>query len=508
MNEKTLKADKWVPRVRLLIGILVPLVYFPLMVRLLGQEDYGLHSMADSVIECLLLLTLCMGGAFARLLEERRAECDPEGVRRIFGLYVKTSAVVALIILAAGLYISFHLGGFRRSLGEEELEMLKKICLLMTVDAAVFLPLGAWRAVIDTHEGSGFLQLVELGIAILTPCAGIVVLLLGWASIGLVSVSIGVHLIVCVLYILYVKNKTGVTLSFGKAGSGHLRHVMRSSVFPLLDLCAEVLFLPAGRLIVGWALGSHSAAVYSAGASVSVYLIGLCVMAGARLTPLPDGWAEKDQQEGAYDTLFIRYGRRQFILFFFAFSAFAVFGRQFLALWVGSAYVRSYGVVLFTLVALGIPLLQGAGTELLHSYGRHRFHAVVFLCTAAVSVLLTLLLVKPWGVLGAAVATFVTYAAGGAVMNVFCYRSIGLDISLFWKRIAHVCPVMVLFGAICWFAVNALPVTSWPLLIVLAVVYTVLFFLLARWFMMNALERDLSIAPFRKAWSRIIRRAG
>ena len=508
MNDITLKTDSWVPRVRMLIGILVPLVYFPLMVRLLGQEDYGLHSMADSVIECLLLLTFCMGSAFARLLEQRHSESDREGVRRIFGLYVKTFAVVALIILAAGLYISFHLGGFRRSLGEEEREMLKKICLLMTVDAAVFLPFGAWRAVIDTHEGSGFLQLVGLGVAVLTPCAGLAVLLLGWASIGLVSVSIGVHLIICVLYVLYVRKKIGISPSLGRAGSGHLRQVMRSSVSPLLDLCAEVLFLPADRLIVGWALGSHSAAVYSAGASVSVYLIGLCAMAGARLTPLPDGWAEKDQPKGSYDTLFIRYGRRQFILFFFIFSAFAVLGRQFLALWAGSAYVRSYGVVLFTLAALGIPLLQEAGTVLLHPFGRHRFHTVVFLCTSAVSVLLTLLLVKLWGVLGAAAATFVTYSAGAAVMNVFCYRPIGLDVSLFWKRIARMCPVMVLFGAVCWFAVNALPVTSWPLLIALAVVYSVLFFLLARRFMMNAQERDVSAAPFLKVWSRITGRAG
>ena len=508
MNEKTLKTDSWVPRVRLLIGILIPLVYFPLMVRLLGQEDYGLHSMADSVIECLLLLTLCMGGAFSRLLEQRRAESDPEGVRRIFGLYVKTFAVVALIILAAGLYISFHLGGFRRSLGEEELEMLKKICLLMTVDAAVFLPLGAWRAVIDTHDGSGFLQLIDLGIAVLTPCAGLAVLLLGWASIGLVSVSIGVHLIVFILYILYVRKKAGVSPSLGRAGSGHLRQVMRSSVFPLLDLCAEVLFLPADRLIVGWMMGSHSAALYSAGASVSVYLAGLCAMAGARLTPLPDGWPERDQPEGSYDMLFIRYGRRQFILFFFIFSAFAVFGRHFLSLWAGSAYVRSYGVVLFTLAAMGIPLLQEAGTVLLHPFGRHRFHAVVFLCTAAVSVLLTLLLIKPWGVLGAAAATFVTYAAGGVVMNVFCYRSIGLDVNLFWKRIARMCPVMVPFGAVCWFAVNAIRATSWPLLIALAVVYTVLYFLLTRRFMMNARERDVTAAPFRKAWNRIAWRAG
>ena len=323
MNETTLKTGSWIPRVTRLIGILVPLVYFPLMLRMLGQEDYGLHSMADSVAEFLLLLTLASGGAFAGLLAKRREENDPEGERRIFGLYVKTYAVIGLVVLAVGLYVSFHLGAFRRSLGEEELEMLRKICLLMTVNAAVFLPFAAWTAVIGTHGHSGFLQLAGLVIAVVTPCANLAVLALGWASIGLVSVSIAVNLIAAVVYVLYVRRHIRIAPAFGRAGEGHLRNVLGSSAAPRLDLCAELLFIPADRLIVGWALGSHAAAAYNVGASVSLYLTGLCVLAGIRHAARPEGWAEEAKENGSYDALFIRSGRRQFIFIFFVFYFFS-----------------------------------------------------------------------------------------------------------------------------------------------------------------------------------------
>ena len=506
MNETALKTPVWIPTVRRLIGILVPLVYFPLMLRMLGQEDYGLHSMADSIVEFLMLLTVCMGGAFARLLTGRHEENDPDGERRVFGLYVKTYAAAGLLILAVGLFISFRLGAFSRSLGEEELEMLKKICLLMTVDAAVFLPFAAWEAMIGAHGRSGFLQLVGLIVAVVTPCANLAVLALGWASIGLVSVSIAIDLIVSIAYVLYVRKKLGAYPAFRSAGEGHMRHVLHASLSPFLDLCAEVLFVPADRLIVGWALGSLMAAVYNVGASISVYLIGLCALAGGRLAPHPAEEEHGAVPEGSRDAFFIRCGRRQFILLFFVFSLFAVFGRQFLRLWAGSAYARSYGVVLLTFAALAIALMQEAGTEILHAAGRHLFHVVTFLCTAAASVLLTLWWVKPWGVLGAAAATCVTYVIGAVVMNVYYHRVIGLDIPLFWKRIARMLPVPLAFGVVCWFAVNALRSVNWAGLIGLAVLYAVLYFLLARRFMMNAQERALSAAPFRKAYGRVFGR--
>ncbi len=503
MNETALKTPVWIPVVRRLIGILVPLFYFPLMLRLLGQEDYGLHSMADSVVEFLMLLTVCTGGAFARLLSGRHEAGDPEGERRVFGLHVVTYAAFGLLILAAGLFISFHLGGFRRSLGEEELEMLKKICLLMTVDAAVFLPFGAWEAMIGAHGRSGFLQLVGLIVAVVTPCANLIVLSLGWASIGLVSVSIAVDLIVSVAYVLYVRKVLGTAPAFGNAGSDHLKRVLSSSLAPFLDLCAEVLFVPADRLIVGWALGSLMAAVYNVGASVSLYLIALCALAGGRLAPYPADDDHGALPEGARDAFFIRYGRRQFILVFYLFSAFAVFGRHFLRLWAGSAYAQAYGVVLLTFGALAISLLQQGGTEILHAAGRHRFHVVTFLCTAAASVLLTLWWLRLWGVLGAAAATCAAYVIGAVVMNVYYRRTIGLDIPLFWKRIGRMLPIPMLFGAVCWFAVNAVPAPHWAVLLGLAVVYTALYFLLARRFMMNARERAVTDAPFRKMRDRI-----
>jgi membrane protein implicated in regulation of membrane protease activity len=65
------------------------------------------------------------------------------------------------------------------------------------------------------------------------------------------------------------------------------------------------------------------------------------------------------------------------------------------------------------------------------------------------------------------------------------------------------CPVMILFGAIFWCAVNAVPSVNWAVLIGLFIVYSVLYFLLARRFMMNTQERAATAGFFRKAWGRI-----
>ena len=194
------------------------------------------------------------------------------------------------------------------------------------------------------------------------------------------------------------------------------------------------------------------------------------------------------------------------VLFLFL-SLLAVFGRPFLRLWAGEAYAPSWGVALLTFAALALPLLQHTGTELLHALERHRFHIAVLLCPAAVSVLLTLWLVRPWGVLGAAAATFAAHAAGAAAMNVYWHRSLGLDVPSFWKRIGRMCPAPLILAVAAWFGVNALPDMGWPLLLALAAVYAALYLLLAWRFMMNAREREGAAALLRGAWARVTGRA-
>ena len=56
MKNNQLKAGAALSFVTLLIGNLIPFIYTPIMLRMLGQAEYGLYSIANSVMGYIGLL--------------------------------------------------------------------------------------------------------------------------------------------------------------------------------------------------------------------------------------------------------------------------------------------------------------------------------------------------------------------------------------------------------------------------------------------------------------------
>ena len=69
-----LKAGAMLSYVNLAISAVIPFFYTPIMLKLMGQAEYGLYSLANSVISYLSLLTFGMGGAVIRYITKFKSE--------------------------------------------------------------------------------------------------------------------------------------------------------------------------------------------------------------------------------------------------------------------------------------------------------------------------------------------------------------------------------------------------------------------------------------------------
>ena len=69
-SEKTvkdqLKAGVVLSYITTVVSIVIQLVYMPVMIRLLGQSEYGLYSLVSSVVSYLSLFSLGFSGAYMR----------------------------------------------------------------------------------------------------------------------------------------------------------------------------------------------------------------------------------------------------------------------------------------------------------------------------------------------------------------------------------------------------------------------------------------------------------
>lgn len=60
--------------VNLVLGGLVPLLYTPIMLKILDTEEYGLYKLSASITSYLALITFGLGAAITRYLIKARTE--------------------------------------------------------------------------------------------------------------------------------------------------------------------------------------------------------------------------------------------------------------------------------------------------------------------------------------------------------------------------------------------------------------------------------------------------
>ena len=63
MKRDEIKAGALLSYLNLLIGNLIPFIYTPIMLRMLGQAEYGIYGIAQSVMGYIGLLNFGIGGS-------------------------------------------------------------------------------------------------------------------------------------------------------------------------------------------------------------------------------------------------------------------------------------------------------------------------------------------------------------------------------------------------------------------------------------------------------------
>ncbi len=504
MKKDDLKTGAILSYVNLLIGNLIPFIYTPIMLRMLGQAEFGLYGIANSVMGYIGLLNFGIGGSIVRYLSKYRALHEAEQERRVAGLFIKVYSVICGLILIAGGLFAANIEIYSRSLTPLETEKLRILVLLMTLNTGIFLPFSVFSSIVLAHEKYVFNKLVSILVTVGSPVLNLILLYCGLGSVGLVLASTAINLISYGLYTYYAVKRLNFVPSFQPAEPGLLKEILHFSIFVFLASMVDVLYWSTDKLIIGWAKGTRETAVYNIGATFNTYVTAFSTALGGLLIPKLTTMAVKDAPQEDFTRIFIKVGRLQFIIVSFIVSAFVAFGRQFIKLWAGPEYASAYYVALLTMIPVTIPLIQNTGLNILYALNQHKFRSIVYACVAVANVVLTFWWVEVYGIIGAALATCLAYVVGNIfIINWYYHRKIGIDIPLFWKNILKMCPVMVIMGACAWFALEAVPATNWFVFFSLAGLYTVLYFLLAYRFMMNEYEREIVMVPLRKVYHKI-----
>ena len=156
------------------ISIVIQLIYMPIMIRLLGQSEYGLYSLVSGVVSYLSLFSLGFSGAYLRFFSRFNQRKDKKGLASLNGMFITLFCVLAMAALVCGIILSFFPKQiFGSKLSSSELVEAKILMIILVINMAVTLISSIFDSITSAYEQFIFQRIVGLLSVIINPIDGI-----------------------------------------------------------------------------------------------------------------------------------------------------------------------------------------------------------------------------------------------------------------------------------------------------------------------------------------------
>lgn len=504
MPRSQLKIGALLSYVVLALNNLVGLFYTPFMLRMMGKSEYGLYSIAASIIAYLTILDLGFGDAIVRYTAKFRAEGKLEEQYKMFGMFFLLYCGIGLISLLAGGVLYWNAGNiFDAAMTANELERTKVILLLMVLNLAITFPFSLFGSIITAYEQFIFQKVVAIVRIILNTATMIVVLNLGYKAIAMVVVTTIFNILTLGLNFWYCKHCLKIKLKFARFEWGFLKEVSIYSFWIFLNAIMDRIYWSTGQFILGAYAGTAVVAVFAIAIQLERMYMGFSTAISGVFLPKVTAMAVKESDGKAISDLFIKTGRIQYCVMILVLTGFFLFGRQFIHLWAGEGYDDAYIIAMLFFVPLMVPLIQNLGITILQARNQMKFRCLLYLFISLASLAAQIPLSKYYGGIGCACAI-----AGGLVlgqilvMNAYYHFKQKIDIVGFWIEIIKMSIVPMVLTVLTYYILQQYALDSVVKLVAGIVLYLLVYLPLFFMFSMNAYERDLILKPIKKILKR------
>lgn len=502
MNKKNeLKIGIILNYINLGIGNLIPIFYTPIMLSLLGQQEYGLYKLSTSITSYLSLVSMGIGAAVTRYLIKAYTEEGKEAEEKVLGLFTVIFQVIAIISFLIGLFLTFNLELFYgKSLTISELSRMKVIVFLMVCNTALNFSQTSYISVVTAHERFIFLQCMNIISTCIVPILSLGILYLGYAAVGMTVISLATGVLIRFTYYVYVRTKMSIKARFVGMPKHLLKEIWQFSFWIFLSNVVAQLYNATDTVMIGAipALATTGVAIYNVGNTFNSIVFSLTTGVSNLLAPKVNKMVFQGADNQELTELAIRVGRIQAYIIALLVSGFIAFGRPFIGFYAGSEYAESYWVAVLMMIPNMIPLVQSVFLSIIVAKNKHKFRSIVYLGIAILNVVGTWILMQKMGIVGAALMTGIALVIGqGFIMNWYYMKKIELNIPYFWKKVGIIYIVPIVLCCVAVLSSFWIDYTNIIVFLLGVIIYTVIYCILNWCFMMNAYEKNIICAPIK-----------
>ncbi|MFE3575984.1 lipopolysaccharide biosynthesis protein [Lysinibacillus sp. NPDC059133] len=485
----------------------VSIVYTPIMIQMLGQEEYGLYALMMVLVGYFSILDLGFGNAIVRYISRNRATGDKVMEAALNGFFLKLFIAIGFIALGIGFILYTQMDMiFGSSLTIEQLNKTKMMLIFMTISMALQFPLSVFTSILQAYEKFVFIKFISLSQAILQPLTMLFFLLNGADSVAMIGIVAFYNVLFLMIEAFICMKILDISFTFRRNSGILKKEIFVFAFFIFVTVIVDKIYWQTDQMLLGIIKGTTDVAVYAIAMQIVMIFMSLALAISNLFLPRMSILVTEEDSVSQINQLFIKVGSIQFLIISYVLGGFFLFGREFIAMWVGQEFLDVYKIVLIIMLPFTIDLIQNLGLSVLKAKNLFKFRTLLLISIALVNLVLSIPAIQFFGLMGAAIITAFSLLIGNVIiMNVYYYKKLQLDIKGFWARIIRLLVGVSLATATMKLIVNIFnPKISWVSLVGFILLYGLFLGISIVQFGLSGNQRKIGILMVKKLYSNIL----
>lgn len=392
------------------VTLLVGFFLMPYVLHTLGKGNYGTWIFISSVTSYTGLMYLGFGQAIRKFVATYHAKQDWERLNQTVNVTLAVYLGMGCVaLMTAGLlcWLAPHLHDWEA----RRLMEIRLVILVLGLNVACGMIGSVFGGVLLGIQRFDLERSIAIGSDMLRICLTLALLRFEWGLLTLAGIFLTVTVTENLMYVLLAfRNVKTLSLRTRYLKLAVLRESLGFSIFAFLGNVASQLINATDTIVIGLVLGADAIVPY--------YIAQrLCQFMQRPIEQIGDVCMPKaGELHARCDTAGLRGVAMQamgiaFLLAAGIFVGTACFGDALINTWVGDDYTESHRILLVLLAAQVIALPLGVLRSILLGSGHARVPAVMYFAEAVANVILSLILIRPFGILGVALGTAIPIVA-------------------------------------------------------------------------------------------------
>lgn len=432
--------------------IIVAFFLMPFVIHAVGDRWYGMWTLVGTLMGYYGYLDLGLSVSVQRFIARAIGKDDEAEVNRLLTTGLVLFLALGLVVLLATVVVAVLAPRFLAD--PEEIRIFRIVVLILGLNAAVSFATAPVNGLLTGHLRYDVSTAVQLAKLVIRTALIVYFIRAGYTIVALAVITFVADTGGNFARVWLARRMfRGARVSRALYTPARLRELFSYGGKTFVNQLAELLRFQIDHLVIAAFINLSAVTVFNIASQLVFYFRGLLQALVGVLVPLFARYqAEGDKSSTIWAYLFTT--KLSALVAVLGGGAMIIFGDPFIRVWMGPDYASAYPPLAVLAVATTLFVTLQPAVSLIYGVGEVGPLAKVSLVEAVSNLVLSLLLVKPLGLLGVALGTSIPLVFYSIFLMVFGNRIVGATTGTWMRAVGPVLGIGVLTQAATGYVVH------------------------------------------------------